>query len=157
MKISGTDIRRENEAFTLVEILVVLAILALTAAIVAPRFTRSGQDASMVVAVEAKQMLQLARLKAISTGKETHVVIDLDQRRLTTVDTTKIVTIPDGVQASATVGRDNETTTTSGAIHFYPDGSSSGGLLRFAIKGKTPSIVKVNWLTGSITGTHSES
>jgi prepilin-type N-terminal cleavage/methylation domain-containing protein len=66
-------------AFTLIEILAVVAILALTAAVVLPNLGMLGQRALRDQAQELAAQIELARQRAIMTGTPHRLQIDLDQ------------------------------------------------------------------------------
>lgn len=74
-------IRRDQRGFTLLEIIVVLAVMAVLAAAILPptiqRFTESKADASIEQAKLVLQVCEIARTKALSTavdgsGRYTH-------------------------------------------------------------------------------------
>jgi prepilin-type N-terminal cleavage/methylation domain-containing protein len=76
---SGTRHRRSRLGFTLIEILSVVAILALVAAVVVPNL---GAIQARRLRAEAERLashLELARQRAVMTGVPHRVAIDLDQ------------------------------------------------------------------------------
>jgi general secretion pathway protein H len=115
---------RAERGFTLVELLVVLTLLGLLAAMVLPRFSgRLGPTAQERAAGLADQ-LRAAREQAISTARPTRVPVDPAMAR------------PDPPAEDA-------------AILFFPDGSSSGGRL-LVDGGGPPAAVEIDDLTGRV-------
>jgi prepilin-type N-terminal cleavage/methylation domain-containing protein len=70
--------RRRRTGFTLIEILAVVAILALTAAVVVPNLGMLGQRALRNEARVLASQLELGRQRAIMTGTPHRLLIDLD-------------------------------------------------------------------------------
>jgi len=69
---------RRRAGFTLIEILAVVAILGLTAAMVVPNLGMLGQRALRDQARELAAQIELGRQRAIMTGTPHRLLIDLD-------------------------------------------------------------------------------
>jgi len=139
---------RASTGFSLIELLVVLLILGITAAVVAPRL---GNNAGMEARNEARALLatlRLARSMAIASQHTVVVTIDVAQRnyrlndskpiRLTEDSQIKFIAAPAGIVDEQI-----------GELRFYPDGSTSGANIRL----QTPAgsyRIGVNWLTGRV-------
>ncbi len=120
---------RATEGYTLVELLVVLAIMGLIAAFAAPMLSasRPGLD-SLAAARTIAARLASARQDAIAGDVE------------------KQVAIRGGLAGAVPISFRG---TLPGVIAFYPDGSSSGGTV-FVGNGHARHRVNVLWPTGRI-------
>ena len=143
-----TNARADATAgFTLVEMLVVLAIMALVAAIAAPGLVSNYRTKNLeTLAGEITMRLRLSRTSAIATARPKQVVVDLGARafRFGERDT---LTLPDDVKMTVTTGQETVIADRQTVLTFLPDGSASGMDIALERKGRTARIA-VNWLTG---------
>lgn len=137
--------------FSLLEMLVVLAILGIMMALVLPQFLRSNTTSPRNVALQIVEKANLARLAAIKSGAETRLLIDASRRSIGASVGGETILVPPSIGLEATVGKSSGTTITKGNIRFLPDGSSSGGEVRLSGEQASPIKVRINWLTGSAT------
>jgi prepilin-type N-terminal cleavage/methylation domain-containing protein len=72
---------RPAGGFTLIELLAVLAMFALIAGLILPRFTVGGARAVRAEAEALGESIEFARQRAIMTARPHHVVVDLDAGR----------------------------------------------------------------------------
>lgn len=136
--------------FTLLELLVVLAIIGLVLAIVPPNLMKgSGAQALKADTRLVVSGLQYARTRAISLNVPVALVIDSQTRRLS-VDGKQIGNLGASTELSALNGQHVWQTGTGTAIHFLPDGGSTGGEILLSYR-KTRYRLSVNWLTGAVT------
>jgi general secretion pathway protein H len=141
---------RHANGFTLIEMLVCLVILALVAGLASPLLSRARGDAAIKAASgEFATALREARNEAVATGRPGMVSIDLSARTFR-VGTGKVRTLPAGVHLTLVTTTDNRFGDTSGAIRFFPDGSSTGGGLTLVGKALRLDVL-VDWLTGRVT------
>lgn len=139
-----------RSGFTLLELLVVLVVISLATALVAPAFDRGldnfrGQQHMR----ELASTLRNLRREAIETGRVVALTADYETDQLL-VNGAQAIPLPhtlslEAISASlpAELGGDGE------HILFYPDGSSSGGILRL-VATNGPREIAVNWFTGDI-------
>lgn len=139
-----------SRGFTLVELLVVLAIGGLLLAVTPPLVT------AVMPGVEHKSAarrtaagLRLAREIAVARGRDAAWVLDVEQNRYSIENDPRGGRLPGGLDLELVAAEEEMLSESVGAIRFYPDGSSSGG--RVILKrGETGYQVGVNWLTGRI-------
>ena len=133
--------------FTLVEMLVVLAIMALVAAIAAPGLVSHYRTKSLeTVAGEITMRLRLSRTSAIATARPRQVVVDLGSRLIRFGERDSLA-LPDDVKMTVTTGQETVVAGRQTVLTFLPDGSASGMDIALEQKGRTARIA-VNWLTG---------
>ncbi|MDD4879629.1 MAG: prepilin-type N-terminal cleavage/methylation domain-containing protein [Candidatus Omnitrophica bacterium] len=132
-----------RRGFTFVELIFVVALLTILAAITVPQFRRSFDSLVLRNFVsDFTSLAMYAQAKAVSGSAEASVDFDLPQKRILTEDhlvsrdpyegnvdqwvTGKVKTIPDSVLVDLKEGK--------AKIIFYPDGTSDKA--DFEIKGK---------------------
>ena len=134
--------RRKGEAgFTLIELMVVLAILALVYAIVFPTVTMFFDRPRTERAGDAlATALTEARAEAIARVRSLRFIVEADRRSWRYGD--RRGAAPAGtfldLTAAGAIGN---------GILFYADGTSSGGHIKLR-SGEVARIVTVDWLTG---------
>ena len=139
--------RTEAQAgFTLLELLVVLVIMALSATAVMSVGRASLESARVrSFMVEAEAMFRDARTAAIETQSQTAVVIDTEARRLTFSNGGRTLDMPKGLSLDAKVAVPKDGGLPS--VRFFPSGGSTGGQLSFGFRGRSYDL-RINWLTG---------
>jgi general secretion pathway protein H len=136
--------------FTLVELLVVLAIGGLLLA-VAPPLISSAMPAVELKAAARRTAggLRLAREIAVAQGRDAAWVLDIGSNRYSIEGDHRTGSLPGGLDIELIAAEEEMQSDSVGAIRFYPDGSSTGG--RVILKrGGGGYQVGVNWLTGRI-------
>lgn len=144
----GRDCER---GMTLIELVVVLAIMALTIAVAAATMTsRAVAPRLQPVAVRLAADLKLARADAIASNRTVEVVFDVRGRsyRVRGAGTPVVLPAAIGLSVRSTAGL--EQTIDVDRVVFQPDGSSSG--LEVTIGDQRARItLVVDWLTGTVT------
>ena len=117
--------RRTIAGFTLLEMLVVLAILALLSAVALPRL-RLNEGARLRATAHALIVdLRLCRDEAIRRGSPTRLVVTENGYRL--LPSGRAKALPGGIELVATPVPDMLVGDATDAIRFFPDGTSTGG------------------------------
>jgi general secretion pathway protein H len=144
---SSPPASRES-AFTLVELMVAIAIVGLLLAVTVPasmRFYESIQYRQAVRDVLAT--LGSARQQAMDRGRAQDVTFEPDERRIAFGEDE--LQLPKGFTLSVTtaseVNRDN-----LGVIRFYPEGSSTGGDIEINSPVGRGVRITVDWLMGGV-------
>lgn len=135
--------------FTLIELLMVIAIMAMMMSLVAPNWRGGGKDDINVVARTLKADLRYARSIAISKGKPVQLTFDFASRQYAVTNRSTQRQIPEAITMSLTLDR-ADITKQAGQIHFYPDGSSSGGVIAMH-KGDNKLKITTTWFNGAVT------
>lgn len=142
-----------NSGFTLVELLVVLAILALALTVVPPSLTGAIDSARFnSTQRDLVSALRYARSRAVNSQQATSVDINVKQGTMQVAGRQRTLSIPDGVALTLVTAQREQLSAYEGAIRFYPDGSSTGGQVRFRQNDWVWSI-DVDWLTGRVSTT----
>ena len=142
-----------NFGFTLVELLVVLAVLALALAVVSPSLTGAIDSVRFKSAQrDLVSALRYARSRAVNSQQATSVEINVKQGTMQVAGKQRTLSVPDDVVLTLVTAQREQLSAYEGAIRFYPDGSSTGGQVRFSQDDQVWSI-SVDWLTGRISTT----
>ena len=141
---------RGEKGFTLIELVVVLAIAALLLAIVLPfGFNRHGHDELAGGAREIAGALRLARSRAILTNQPVRFLVDIENGFYRPPGASAAHAVPTGSRISLYTAQEEQLNGTTGAIRFFPDGSSTGGGVGLSSATERYDIL-VDWLTGGV-------
>ena len=142
--------RGNARGVTLLELLVVLSIMAVIAAIVVPVFTGGVSGSELKGATrEVAAGLRLARSEALATRKETRVTLDLENRSFQVERDPRTHALPKQIELKLFTAQSDLVSDKVGAIRFFPDGGSNGGRVTLAV-GERKFNVDVDWLTGRV-------
>ncbi|MDH3659744.1 MAG: prepilin-type N-terminal cleavage/methylation domain-containing protein [Alphaproteobacteria bacterium] len=139
-----------NAGFTLLELLVVLVIIGLTAALI-PGFTlrdRSGLDLARA-AQDIADGLRRTRSDAMLTNSERRFLLDVEARQFRASNARAPRQIGPAIALAFRTARSEQFAETGGAIRFFPDGSATGGVIALS-EGRERRLIEVDWLTGMI-------
>ncbi len=136
--------------FTLIEVVCVLAIVALLAALVLPSFPRSTSQPRLAgYAVEVAALLKGDRNAAIRNHTIVSTLLDADRRTVRSSYRAAAVEIPADVAFDALLAQRCADRIVGSTIDFFPSGASCGGVIAISRQGVGYQI-RVNWLTGGV-------
>jgi general secretion pathway protein H len=141
--------RLDNPAagFTLAEMLVVIAILGLVAAIAVPRLARPSDTLRLqATARDLQGALRVTRATAIARSTDIALIIDVDGRTFESPVVAR-KTIASDIVAELKVAEPERMTPSRGGFRFFSDGSSTGGEVVLRLRDKEARLC-INWLTG---------
>ncbi|MFT4520620.1 MAG: general secretion pathway protein H [Halioglobus sp.] len=134
--------------FTLLELMVVIAIAALVVGVSAPSMQRLYNSSQYHGAVnDVVTRLASARYGAIRGGIALDVLINPETREVSLGE--KTTELPDSIELEI-LGSRELNREGAGVIRFYPDGGSSGGYVNLTHENGMAVQVAVDWLLGTV-------
>jgi general secretion pathway protein H len=135
---------------TLLELLVVLAVLALSAALVSPYIGRNqARLALRSAAQDVAVALRETRNGAVMRNRPEFFVGNIATGAFWSTGAPKRHSLPPGVAMTLYTTTDQRLDGETGSITFWPDGSSTGGGIMLA-QDERKMEVQVDWLTGRV-------
>lgn len=138
---------RSSKGFSLLELVMVMAILALAVAVLLPRWQRAGVHGLRAQAKTLREAMQAAKLQAMASGETQHFRWNPSTREWQTAQASG--KIPDDIEVRLTFGQDRRSATLDPKIDFSPDGLSTGGRLVLQRDGRTQQL-DIDWLSGQV-------
>ncbi len=136
--------------FALIEIICVLAIIGLLAAIVMPAFPRATSRSKLEsYAVEAATMLKADRNAALRRQVRVATRVTAETRTMASGSSNRVVRIPEDVRFDALLASTCADRRVDNTIDFFPSGLSCGGVVALSRPGMRYEV-RVNWLTGGV-------
>ncbi len=142
---------RRTRGFTLIEVMLVLAIIAIAYTLL-PRMVFSGVSGAELK-TQARAVatgLRMTRDKAIQSKKEAAWLLDLENRTFTVPTDDTQHKLHEKLDVKLFTAQADLISEKVGSIRFYPDGSSNGGRVSVGAGGRVFEI-DVDWLTGHVT------
>jgi general secretion pathway protein H len=140
----------DARGFALIEILCVLAILGLLAAIILPAVPRTTTRARLEsYAVETAALLKGDRNAALRRQVRIATQVDAEGRSIRSGVTGRTIRLPGDVVVQAMLASRCADRAAGRSIDFFPSGMSCGGVIALARPGMGYEV-RVNWLTGGV-------
>ena len=139
-----------QRGFTLVEMLVVMTIMVLAYAVTAPMISAGVSGAELKAA--ARQVaagLRKARSEAVAHKNEVALTVDVEGRQFDLSGDKRVYRMPEKIEISLFTAQSELTGAKTGAIRFFPDGSSTGGRVTLS-RDEPKFLVDVDWMTGQV-------
>jgi len=141
-------VSERSRGFTLLELIVVLAIAALVIGAVLPVGGRRGGRELERAARDVAASLRIVRERAILANATTTLTVDLEHG-FYQGEGGRAAAFPRGAEVRLATTADEEERPRIGRIRFYPDGSASGGGVLLTRDGERLAVL-VDWLTGGV-------
>src|SRR6185503_981505 len=143
--------RSRARGVTLLELLIVLALMALITGITLPMFGGNGVSTTELrgSARELAAGLRAARSEAVAQRRETFLVLDVAGKRFKVDQDPREHPLPKNVELKLFTAQNDLVDANVGSIRFFPDGGSNGGRTT-ATSATRKFEVHVNWLTGRV-------
>ena len=147
--VGATRIHR-SRGLSLLEILIVLMLMAIVAALVVPTMGNGVSNSALRGAArEIAAALRLARTEAVAEKRETVLTLDLRERTFVIDRDPRKHALPQDVELKLYTAQSDLVSESTGSVRFFPDGGSTGGRVSVA-SGERRFDIDVNWLTGRV-------
>jgi general secretion pathway protein H len=147
---AGTTRRGNERGFALIEILCVLAVIGLLAAIILPAIPRATSRAKLEsFAVETAALLKADRTAALRRRVQVTTQVDAASRSIRSGITGRTIRFPADVALDTYLASRCADRNAGRSIDFFPSGMSCGGTIALARPGFGYEV-RVNWLTGGV-------
>jgi general secretion pathway protein H len=139
-----------HQGFTLIELMVVFAIMALVVAMAPVAYDRLKDGVQYRDTVRTMiSQLRSARYTAVSQGEPVRFTVDLQTRHYGYAGAEK--EIPETVDLRTTVADREFVPNSSASIVFLASGGSTGGSVEILRKNGAGTRLRVDWLSGRVT------
>jgi general secretion pathway protein H len=141
-------VRCAEAGFTLLELMIVLGILAVVAAVAMPLLHRPAGDATlMATARQIASFMRVARATAIRDNADRLLTLDLERRRFWVGGVTAPAPIARGIAVDLVTLEKELVAGGQGGMRFHPDGSASGGQVVLTASGRRVTV-ELDWMIG---------
>jgi general secretion pathway protein H len=146
----SSDRCRASRGFTLIELVVVLAILGLVMVLAVPAADRFMPGAELRAAARTvAAVLREARAHAIRDNREVPAVVNLDSRIIWIEPAGRPAQLGRRLGIALYTATSELVDEGTGRIRFFADGTSTGGRVSLSNDGREYHVL-VDWLTGRV-------
>lgn len=139
-----------DAGFTLLEMVCVIAIVAMLAAVLMPNLSRGTSRPRLEgYAIETAALLKSDRITAMARQATVTTRVDAPARLLRAGGSDRTLQVPDDVDIAAMLPARCNERPAGGTITFFATGMSCGGTIILSRLGAGYEV-RVNWLTGGI-------
>ena len=139
-----------QHGFTLLEMVCVIALMAIVAAVLLPIVPRhTSRSRLQAYALQTATLLMADRNAAIRRRADVTTLVDAPSRAIRSGVTAQTIRIPDDVRFDALLPQTCRQRAALSTISFFAEGMSCGGTIALARLDMAYEI-RVNWLTGRI-------
>ena len=139
-----------DEGTTLIEVLIVMAILALVAAVALPSVRLPDRAHSLrTIAADIAGRLRAARATAVAENREVAFAFDTETRAYAIEGAGPPQPLPPAVDLSITTAREFVRDAKDVKIVFFADGTSSGGAIKLT-EAQQAVTITIAWLTAAV-------
>jgi len=140
----------QNEGFTLIEMMIVIAISAIVLATLVPNFTPAIERAKLHAASrDVVSALRHCRGYAMIKGEDALFEVNTIAHTYRISGRKKLYHIPESIDLGLFTTSTETLDEGTGRVRFFPDGSATGGRVTLIGQNQTL-VVDINWLTGEI-------
>jgi general secretion pathway protein H len=142
--------KASQHGFTLLEMVCVIALIALVASVLLPFVPHQTSRARLqAYALETAALLKADRSAAIGRRSDVSTLVDAHARAIRSGASKASLRIPDDVRFDALLPQTCRSHPALSTISFFADGMSCGGAIALS-RFDTAYEIRVNWLTGRI-------
>jgi general secretion pathway protein H len=139
-----------ESGFTLLEMVCVLALIAMMAAVLLPFIPHhTSRSRLQAYALQTATLLKADRNAAIRRGADVSTLVDAGGRSIRSGATADVIRIPDDVRFDALLPQTCNQRAALSTISFFASGMSCGGAIALT-RLDAGYEIRVNWLTGRI-------
>jgi general secretion pathway protein H len=153
----------KDRGFSLIETVVVVVLLSLAVALVAPSLSKFSRSVELKAAAKkVSGILRYYRSEAVNKGQVYQVLFDPDLRevKVQPMESTeekgeakppqKIYSLPEGIHLKEIKVEPPQYSSDLPTVEFYPNGGSNGGTILLDSEDRKGFRIKIHFLTGMV-------
>ena len=150
MSLGTVSPERDTSGFSLMETLVLLAVMGLAVLIASNSFLFRGSRTTQSVSSAIIAELQKKSIRAITSAKPIDVHFSAEEGVIRASDFEPIMTLPTGYDIRVTGVGDWTSDPRTVVFTFFADGTNTGGQVYIQGPDQAAYTISINWLTGEI-------